>query len=248
MVARRPAEFVDQRAQRHRAVDTTPGDDHVGARGECLRDGEGAEVGVGGKDALGKRGAGEHVPLPRLAQRRNLPADIVALDHGNLQGDSHFARQAGQGVGAALRIDAAGVADDLDSACRDIGQDALHGDLDEVGRVAQFRITAARRGEDRHGQLGEVVEHQVVDRAAADQLRGRDRTVAPEPRSAADADDPAGRRRHGLVHCTAHSGSRPFTIAARASILPFLWSLRAARRAHAPARAASPPSISAMMR
>ena len=52
VVGRRPAELVDQRAERHRAVDAAAGNDDVGARVERLRDGEGAEVGIGAEDAL----------------------------------------------------------------------------------------------------------------------------------------------------------------------------------------------------
>src|SRR5258708_31824202 len=50
------------------------------------------------------------------------------------------------------------------------------------------------RGHDRHGHFGEIVAHQVVDGAAAHELRGGGLGVAPESRMAADADRLADRK------------------------------------------------------
>ena len=54
------------------------------------------------------------------------------------------------------------------------------GDRDKDGRVAQLSIFQAGGGEDGHGQLGQVVKHQVVDLATAHQLWGAQAAVAPE--------------------------------------------------------------------
>ena len=71
----------------------------------------------------------------------------------------------------------------------------LHRHRDEVGGVAQLGLLEPGAGQDGHRQLGQVVEHQVVDLSAGDQLRCADAAVAPEARCAADAHPPAGRGR-----------------------------------------------------
>ncbi len=43
-------------------------------------------------------------------------------------------------------------------------------------------------GQDRHGDLGQIVEHQIVDLAPGDELRRGAQTVAPEAGGTADAD------------------------------------------------------------
>ena len=60
--------------------------------------------------------------------------------------------------------------------------------LDEVRRIAEIGLASADGRQQRHGDLGEVVEHEEVDVAVRDQLRGRHRCVSPEAAGAADAD------------------------------------------------------------
>ena len=87
---------------------------------------------------------------------------------------------------AAERVDAAGVGDDLDAALHARRQDVAEM-RDEIGRIAGIGIAGALLLQDGHGDFGEVVHHQVVDRAAFDLPARRCGIVAPE--SAAIGDD-----------------------------------------------------------
>ena len=92
-------------------------------------------------------------------------------------------------IGTALRVDATRVGHHLDAPAHDLGQHRLHGDVHEVGGVAQLGFFQAGAGQQRHGEFGQVVEHQVVDLPGIDELWGAHHAVAPETRGAADADD-----------------------------------------------------------
>ena len=77
---------------------------------------------------------------------------------------THFAR-------AGDRVDAAGVGDDFDLAFAELAGDARDQGR-EVASVAEVRVGLPLLLQDRHGDLGEVVEGQVVDRALLDQADG----------------------------------------------------------------------------
>jgi hypothetical protein len=68
-------------------------------------------------------------------------------------------------------VHAARVAHDADALLDRLLQHRAQRHRDEVGGIAFLRPLHARAGEDRHRQLGEIVEHQVVDAARAHQLQ-----------------------------------------------------------------------------
>ena len=93
--------------------------------------------------------------------------------YGAWASDPELLRDRRDGCGAARRIDAAGVADQPDALAHHLAQmrpQLLH----EISGVAHLGLLCARGGEQRHRQLGEVVEHDEVERAVAQQLRQRD--------------------------------------------------------------------------
>ncbi len=184
-----PAELVHQHAQRHRRVDAAPGDHHLRARVERGTDRRCAEIRVGAQHSLRQRRPAVHLAHAFVAQRRQQRHHVVALDHRDAQFDALLGRQRRERARAPVRIHAAGVADHADAARRDLAQHRLHRDVDEVGGIAGLGPLQPRAGEDRHRELGEVVEHQVVDFAAGHELRRGHRAVAPEARGAADPDD-----------------------------------------------------------
>src|SRR5450759_2385830 len=184
-----PAELVDERPQRHRAVDAATGDDHVGAGGERARDRNRTQIGVGGKDFLRQLGAGVHFAHPGRAQFRHARQHVVALDDGDPEFHAGFRGQFAERRGAAGGIHAARVAHHLDALVADVADDAFHGHIDEIGGIARIRCFGARRRQNGHGELGQIVEHQVIDLPAAHQLRAGNRTVAPEAGGANDAHD-----------------------------------------------------------
>ena len=178
---------MDQRAQRHGRIDAAAGDHHVGALGQRPRDREAAEIGVHAGDALGQLGAGVHLADVGLAQLLDARLQVVAQHQRDLE--RHARRLAGlqHGVAAGLRVHAAGIGDDLDLPVGDLlGQRPEH--RDEIRRIARLRVAQLLRRHDRHGDLGEIVAHQVVDLAVAHELRGGGLGVAPEAGMAADAD------------------------------------------------------------
>jgi hypothetical protein len=126
----------------------------------------------------------------------------------DLQRDTEFGRQREQRVAAGQRVHATGVRDDANALRLQLRQRLAHRDLHEVHRVAGTGVLRALRGQDRHRDLGEVVEHQVVDLAMVQQLRHGQCGVAPESRGAADAYRAAPFRRVGIhLHSTSPAGS-----------------------------------------
>jgi hypothetical protein len=86
-----------------------------------------------------------------------------------------------------LRIDAAGVGHDAHAARQGVAQHVAH-DVDEVGGVTEFGPLAARGRQQRHGQFGQVIEYQVIEVAAIEQLARAEGAVAPEACRTADPD------------------------------------------------------------
>jgi hypothetical protein len=58
--------------------------------------------------------------------------------------------------------------------------------LDEIRRIALVGVAHAPGRENRHRDLGQIVEDEEVDLTALDQLGRRGRGIAPECRGAAD--------------------------------------------------------------
>src|SRR5690606_9712141 len=146
-----------------------------------------------------ERASGVHV-RERLTTGEQLveSRQQVVADH---EGDPHPIADAGgvggapHGLGTGARVHATGIRDHPHAAIGDVGQDALdHGH--EVARVAHGGIAAALLLQDRHRDLGEVVEHEVVDLAPLHLAHGRLEPIAPESLPARDPHRPVG------LHCT----------------------------------------------
>ncbi len=186
VVAGAPAEGVDQRPERDGAVHAAARDHDVCARRERRGDREGAEVGVCAHDLLREWCAREHFLGLCGAQRLDLRHEVVAEHGGDLQVHAFGLRRRDERRAAGRGVDAAGIRDHLDAACLDLFHQRAHG-ADEVGRVALRRVFGLGAAEQRHGDFGEVVEHQHVDVAVLDELGRGKLGVAPEARGAAYA-------------------------------------------------------------
>ena len=90
------------------------------------------------------------------------------------------------GVAAGCGIDAARVGDHADAALYQIRQHARD-HVDEIARVAGFGIARALLLQDRHGDFGQIIEREVIERAAPDLFDGRFERVAPEALSIRDS-------------------------------------------------------------
>jgi hypothetical protein len=129
------------------------------------------------------------------AELFELRLQVIAQQHGDFHRHPGLVAGRLQCRGAGLRIDAAGIADDADVLFGECSQQGRE-DFDEVAGVTGLRILHSRAGHDRQGDLGQVIEHQIVQMPAFHQLRGGGRGVAPEGAGATDAD----RFRHCLFH------------------------------------------------
>ncbi|MNN01812.1 hypothetical protein D3C81_1144400 [compost metagenome] len=194
IVVRLPAELVHQHAQRDRAVDAAAGNHDLRALVERLADRQCAQVGVGADQLLRKRLPLLQVVDAGLAQLAELRHDVVALHHRDPHRHALLRRDRGERLRAAMRVDAAGIADHADIARDDLAQQAFHRHRDKVGGIAEFGLAQPCRRQDRHGQFGQVVEHEVIDAAVAHQLRRTDAAVAPEARGTADPNGAHGAR------------------------------------------------------
>ena len=90
------------------------------------------------------------------------------------------------GGGTRRRIHSARVGDDLHAFLDDRGQHALHR-TDEISRVPEGRVALLLLLKDRHGDFGQVVEHQVVDRPSLYLAPRCIEIVTPEPLTACHA-------------------------------------------------------------
>jgi len=187
VVGRPPAELVDQRPELDRAVDAAPGDHHLRTAIQRLRDRERAEIGVRACHAGGKRRAAPQVAHAARAEDFDLRQQIVALDDRDRKPDARRLGNLRHRCGTGGRVQAARVADHPDPLRRDLAHHAAHHDRREVGRIAERRILLPGAREDRHRQLGQIVEHQVLDASVAHELRRADARVAPETGCASDA-------------------------------------------------------------
>ncbi len=168
-------------------------DDDVGARLQRRRDAPPAEVGVRGDHRqvrLGQRQPGVEVSElvtrgPQVAESRG---QVVAGEVGDPGGQAEPFGQFGDLGGQAGRVEPARVGHDLDAALQAGVEDLLHL-AQERGGVAEARVLAAGLPQDEHGELGEVVAGQHVDRAGQ-HLPGRAEAVTVEPGAVRDADGP----------------------------------------------------------
>ena len=199
-----PAELVHEWRVGERGVRRAAGDDDVGLLLQRLDDRFGAKIGVRSGHPVadrGERGARLHVaqPVSRREEVIERVHEIVARDHGHAgpARERLVREREPQFVPAPLRVHAAGVRYDADLAGDEVLDEVVH-EEDEVARVPRLRVPGPLLLHDRHRDLGQVVEHQVVDRAAAHLQLGRLLPVAPEPlprghphRGAAAAPDPS---------------------------------------------------------
>ena len=63
----------------------------------------------------------------------------------------------------------------------------LHGEIDEIPRIAKIRRFLLRPHEDRHGDFRQIVKDEIIKIAFKDELARCLLRVTPIPRRAADA-------------------------------------------------------------
>ncbi|SHR25735.1 Uncharacterised protein [Mycobacteroides abscessus subsp. abscessus] len=108
------------------------------------------------------------------------------------RGEAETGGQLAQRGGQAGGIQPARVRDDLDAMIETGAQHLFHLG-EESPRVPAGRVFGLGLGQDEHGQLGQIVTAQDVDRSALDHLAGCGDAVAVKAGAVADADRDAHR-------------------------------------------------------
>src|SRR5690606_34444460 len=186
-----PAVVPGRRPADHGGVGGAAGDDDVGAGVERLDDAPAAEVGVGG-DEPGRVAdglAGVEVGQVDAGGDQLVEAaeDVVAVDVGDGGRQPELVGDLGDGVGAAVGVEAAGVGHHLDPLVQTGAHHLLHLG-DEGAGVAAVGALGSGALEDEHRQLGQPVAGEHVDGAALHHLPGGGQAVAVEPGAVGDAD------------------------------------------------------------
>ncbi|MCY1389142.1 hypothetical protein D9M71_39320 [compost metagenome] len=177
---------MHQRGADYRTVDHAPGDHDVRAQTQGFDDAGCAEVGIG-RDAPRWQGCtAEHFMNALAAQLLELRLQVVTQQHGDFQRHPGLVAGRLQGGGAGLGIDPAGIADDPDVVLCELRQQGRE-HFDEVARIPGLGIFHPCAGHDRQGDLGQVIEDQIVQMPVFHQLRGSGRGIAPEGAGATDA-------------------------------------------------------------
>ncbi len=184
-----------------------PGDDDVRALLQGRYDGTGSDVDVGALDPLPDGGEG----LARLHVGQGVAAlhelvqplqDVVTGDQADPGLPSHARAPARvhQRLGAPPGVHPPGVGDDAHPLLHAGGEDALH-EGHEVTGVAGRGVPPPLLLHDGHGDLGQVVHHEVVQRTPLHLPHGGLQVVAPEALAGADPQDVL------VCHQTTPSGS-----------------------------------------
>ena len=189
VVVRAPPEAPDAGADHDRRVGHPAGDHHVGPRGECPGDAEAAQVGVRGQRTL-------------EAELAGAGGQVVAVDDADRRRQAQPGGRLADALGQADRVEAAGVGHDAHPALERVAQALL--DLgDERAGVAERRVAQLVLAQDQHGELGQVVAGDHVDRSAVEHLAHGRQAVAVEPRAVGD-DQRFGRRAGRAARGVAH--------------------------------------------
>ena len=185
-VVRRPAMLVDQRSIGERRVGRSTGDHDVRLHAQRLDDRGRSDIGVRALDPVPhgrQRLAGLHVPqLVTVLEQRVEPVHQVVPGndrHPQWPRGRNLLEGLEQSAPTSIRIHTAGVAHHPDSTTQQFRTQPCDQRY-EITCVPCRGIPLALFLQDRHRDLGQIVEHQVVDRTGANlQLRGF-LPVAPE--------------------------------------------------------------------
>ncbi len=189
-----PAELVHQRSKRQARIGQPAANNDACTAVESLDQAAGTEIDVRRLNLVAngrERFAGVHVGDLNAAFGKFIKPrkNVVAGDNAYLElaAEPELAGGFADRLGAALDVDAPGVREHLDVLLDAIGQYLAH-QRDEVAGIACVWVPLPLLLDDRHRHLGEVIEHKVVDRPAADLIHRCRKHVAPKTLSASNSD------------------------------------------------------------
>ncbi len=178
---------MNHRRQRESRVGRTSGDHHIRARRQGFRERECADIGIRAEDAIANaRDRLSRIHIAKLVALREKfvqsRKDIVADHHGDLEPRRllhHFAR-------ARQRIHTARIRDHLHTALANLFRNARDQGR-EVACIAKIRVGLPLLLQNRHRNLRQIVERQVVDRPLLYQANRRFQPVAPKSLTVCDS-------------------------------------------------------------
>ena len=172
-----PVKFAYHGAQGQRSVIAAAGDHNVCAAAERFSNRKRAKINIGALHARADRAerlAGIHIgesdaALQQLVELRH---DVIARDHANLHSSAvtRCLQYGSHGIFAANRIHSAGVGHNFHASLHNLARAALD-HADKIMRVSGARIARLQLLQDRHGDLSQIVEREVVERSAAQELQ-----------------------------------------------------------------------------
>ena len=167
------------------------GDHDVGTTFQGVHDAPASEVGVGADEAarVGQRLAGGHVGQVHAGCQQVVQSgdQVVTVHVGDGRGQSQLGGDIGHGFGTVVRVQPAGIGDDLYATVQAGAHDLFHLGHEGPG-VAGARALGTGAGQDQHRQFGQPVSCEHVDRAAVDHLACGREAVAVEAGTVGDAD------------------------------------------------------------
>lgn len=189
-----PAKFVHQRSKRQARIGQPAADDDACTAIKSLNQAAGTEIDVRRLNLVAngrERLAGVHVGDLNAAFGKFIKPrkNVIAGDHADLElaAEPELAGRFADRLGTAFDVDPAGVRKHLDVLLDAIGQYLAH-QRDKVAGIAGVRVALPLLLNDRHRHLGEVIEHKVVDRPAADLIHRCRKHVTPKTLSASNSD------------------------------------------------------------
>ncbi len=190
-IVRFPTELVDHWRERESRVRHSARDDDLRAAPQRLRHGERTEVNIRTlhlRANLGQGLARFHVLQLDSAFQEivEAPYDVVARHGRDFDLDALPLRDLEHCVAACRRIDTARVGDHTNAALLQIGEYSRD-HLDKVARIPRLGISRPLLLQDRHCDLGKIIERQIVNRAAPNLFHRSFKRVAPEALAVCDA-------------------------------------------------------------
>lgn len=170
---------------------TRPGYHDVGPRCESFGDAPPAQVSVDGHrvgpDGVEWRARVEVRGLPAVPTRRiELFAGVVTIHdrHPNRATEPSGDRR--NALRARVRVESACVGDDLDAPVQTIAEHIVEL-IDKRCGVSGVRVLGAVFGQHAHGQFGQPVAGENIDRAAVEHFAGRGQPIAEEAAAVGDS-------------------------------------------------------------
>ena len=185
-----PLVMPGRRTANERRVGDATGDDDVGTHRQRLGNAKAAQVGVGrdeSRDVTDWFTGFEVCQIDASSlQFFQAPHEVVAVDVRDHGRETERGGDLGDGLGAALGVEASGIGDDLDASLQAGAHDLFH--LGHKGSgVPDTRVFRLGPRQDEHGQLGQPVARQNVDGTVVDHLVCGRKTITEETRTVGDS-------------------------------------------------------------